>query len=190
MQTTSRKAEGTWHDVSAKERIPLYDLHAACMQNAVQLQEEAELLLSNKHYARAVALAVTAREELGKAQIVADRLNGCVSRSEFEQAFRRHDLKAAYVSRRVDLETGPSVGNSKLVIGGTITYDLEHGKKLFDLRSNSLYVGWDGAKPLTPAETVTPELAEQAVASVKSSIQHELTMQYLTERIGTRSQFK
>lgn len=30
-------------------------------------------------------------------------------------------------------------------------------------------VGWDGSKPLAPAETVTPELAEQAVASVKSS---------------------
>ncbi len=160
------------------------------MENAVELKEEAELLLLNRHYARAVALAITAREELGKAQIIADRLDGCVSRSEFERAFRRHDLKAAYVSRRIDLQIGPATGDSKGVASGTITYDLQLGQQLFALRSNSLYVGWDGSKPLTPSETVTPELAEQAVASVKSSIEHELTMQYLTERIGTRSQFK
>jgi AbiV family abortive infection protein len=190
MQTPSRRAEGTWHDVTAEERVPLYDLHAACMHNAVELMEEAELLLLNKHYASAVALAITAREELGKAQIVADRLDGCVSRSEFEQAFRRHDLKAAYVSRQIELQLAPGVGNAKGARGSTITYDLQHGQKLFDLRTDSLYVGWDGSKPLAPNETVTPELAEQAVASVKSSIEHEMTMQYLTDRIGTRSQYR
>jgi AbiV family abortive infection protein len=189
MQTPSRETECSSHDISAEERIGLHDLQAACLENAVALRDEAELLLANNHYARALALAITAREELGKAQIVADRLDGCVSRSEFEQAFKRHDLKAAYVTRQIALDVGPAIGNSAPITSGTITYDLEEGRRLFELRSNSLYVAWDGLKALTPADIITPELAEKAVASVKSSISHEITIRYLTERIGTRSQF-
>jgi AbiV family abortive infection protein len=179
MQTSSRKAEGTWHDVLAEERIALYDLHAAFMQIAVELKEEAELLLLNEDHPCALALARAAREELGKAQIVADRLDGCVSRTEFGQAFRRHDLKATSVGQQIELQLSPGVGQATLVGRGTMTYDRQNGQKLGDLRSNSMHDGWDGSRRLVPNETVPPEFAEQVVASLKSAIEHQLTMQYL-----------
>lgn len=178
MQTSLRKADGKWHDVLAEERMALYGLHAACMQNAVELKEEAELLLLNEDHQRALGLARAAQEELGKAQIVADRLDGCVSRTEFEQSFRRHDLKAACVGRQI-AQLAAGVGQAKVVTAGTMTYDQQNVQKLGDLRSNWLYVGRDGSKRVAPNETVPPESAEQIVASLKSSIDHQLTMQYL-----------
>lgn len=190
METAAKKAEGTTGKLSVKDARLLYDLHAACMQNAVELKEEAELLLLSNRYARAVALAITAREELGKAQIVADRIDGCVSQQEFEYAFTRHDLKAAYVGRVVELELGPPVGNLRPVTGGTITYDLKKGVELFKLRCDSLYVAWDGSKPVTPQQSVTPELAEKVVYFAKTAIEHEVVTQCISKRIGTRSQFK
>lgn len=190
METAARKSEGAAGKLSTKEAMPLFRLHSACMQNAVELKEEAELLLLSKRYARAVALAITAREELGKAQIVADRIEGSVSKQEFEEAFKRHDLKAAYVSRVIHLELGPSEGGSRPITGGIITYDLRQGKQVFDLRCDSLYVGWDGVKPVTPKEKITPKLAGRVVRSVKKAVENEILTQCMTERIGTRSQYK
>jgi AbiV family abortive infection protein len=190
METAAKKAEGNAGRVRLEDAWPLYELHAACMQNAVELKEEAELLLLGKRYARAVALAITAREELGKAQIVADRIEGGVSQREFQEAFKRHDAKAAYVSRVIHLDLGPAEGDSKPITGGTITYDLQQGKQISKLRCDSLYVAWDGSKPVTPQQNITPELSEKVVRSVKKAIEHEVVMQYMTERIGTRSQFR
>ena len=70
METKGKKAEG--HVQRDKRRLDwsLYELHSACMQNALDLKEDAELLLLSKRYARAVALAITAREELGKAKLL------------------------------------------------------------------------------------------------------------------------
>src|SRR5579863_9553144 len=122
METEFKKTEVTSGKLSMKDAWPLYDLHSACMQNAIELKEEAELLLLSKRYARAVTLAIGAREELGKAQIVADRIDGCVSQNEFEQAFRRHDLKATYVGRVTTLDIGSAAGETASITGGTITY--------------------------------------------------------------------
>jgi AbiV family abortive infection protein len=190
METAAKKAEGGVGRVRLEDAWPLYELHAACMQNAVELKEEAELLLLGKRYARAVSLAITAREELGKAQIVADRIDGAVSRREFEDAFKRHEAKAAYVSRMVHLDLGPAEGGSRAITGGTITYDLQQGKQISKLRSESLYVAWDGAKPVTPQQNITPELSEKVVRCVKKAIEQEVVTQYMTERIGTRSRLK
>lgn len=113
-----------------------------------------------------------------------------MSQQEFEDAFKRHDLKAAYVSRIVNLELGISEESGGQITGGTITYDLQRGKEIFKLRCDSLYVSWDGSKPVTPQENVTPELAAKVVGSVKKAIENEVVTQYMTERIGTRGQFK
>jgi AbiV family abortive infection protein len=121
---------------------------------------------------------------------VADRIDGGVSQSEFEEAFKRHDAKAAYASRVIQLDLGPAEGESKSVTGGTITYDLQQGKQISKLRCDSLYVGWNWSKPVTPQQNITPELSEKVVHSVKKAIEHEIVTQYVTERIGTRSQFK
>ncbi len=86
METAAKKAEGNAGRIRLEDAWPLYELHAACMRNAVELKEKAELLLLGKRYARAVSLAITAREELGKAQIVADRIDGAVTQREFEEA--------------------------------------------------------------------------------------------------------
>lgn len=79
------------------------DLYAACLSNARDLLEEAELLASHGHAPRAYFLAYTALEELGKSQVVADYFNGLVSEAEFDAAFRDHVFKAAYVNRYVQI---------------------------------------------------------------------------------------
>jgi AbiV family abortive infection protein len=186
MQTAAKKLEGSATKLSFKEMWDLGELHGACMRNAVELKEEAELLLLSKRFARAVSLALTALEELGKAQLVADRIDGCASQKEFEQIFNRHELKAAYVSRVIELELGPN----NAVIGGSIKYDLEKGKQIFKLRCDSLYVEWDGSKPSTPQQCISPELSVQVVNYVKKAIENEVVIQDMTEEIGTRSQLK
>lgn len=190
METLSKKAEKSESKVSPALSWPLYELHSACMQNAIDLKEEAQLLLLAKRYARATALAVHAIEELGKAHIVADSIDGCASEEEFENAFKRHDLKAAYVGREVHLELGQEDGNSRPITGGTITYDLKKGAQLGSLRLDSIYVSWDGSKPITPSENINAEIAEKVVGYATKCIDGEVRMQYLTERIGTRSQYK
>ncbi len=50
----------------------LLKLCSACQNNADELLKESRLLLTHGHHARAYFLAYTAREELCKAQVVAD----------------------------------------------------------------------------------------------------------------------
>jgi len=144
----------------AERNIPLrdwtkvLDLYTACMKHVHELIEDAELLLTNARYARALFFALTASEEFGKAQLVADFFNDCVSPEEFWRGFRSHSLKLAYVRRLVELP------------GATIVYDEERVRSLRDLRDAALYVSvGDDYAAVTPNSQITPEQATDAVRS-------------------------
>ena len=163
------------------ELLPLYD---ASMRNAAALVEQAELLLSHRHHARAFALAFTAYEEIGKAQLIADFFNDVVSEKEFEAAFQDHRLKAAYVSRVVAL----SLENLQ---DATIEYDRTKVADLFLKRTQALYVDrGDGMSPIIPSETIDVTLAEKAISRVKEEIHSIQFAEYLNGRIGSKGLFK
>ena len=67
-----------------------YEVFLNSKGNSIDLLREAELLLNNGSYARAVALAIMAYEELGKSQIAADYFTGILPENEYKRAFKTH----------------------------------------------------------------------------------------------------
>lgn len=172
---------------AAEQRLPqqhwsaVLRLHDACLHNADQLLDEAELLLRNNHHARALALALLAYEEIGKSQIVADYFNNMVSKREFQEAFFRHEIKSAYNARQFRVtSTNP--------LEARIEYSPEEAKKYSRRRMASLYVGCsEEYEPKLPSEAVTKEDASAAIAAFRKKIEHIRTMAAITERIGSNS---
>lgn len=159
----------------------LWDLRSACIGNALDLLKDARILFSNRRYARAFALAFTAYEEFGKAQIVSDFITGVCSRTEFDEAFRRHDLKSSYNKRKIAI-------NSDRSKPPTVEYDTKDNESLFKMRMNSLYVDCgDEYKPLTPKARITSPIARQAIQQVNDYISRILQMEAFAERIGTEA---
>lgn len=62
--------------------------------NAVALIEEARILSAKGRHARAVALACTALEKIGKSQYAADVYTAFVAHESFEKAIRQHQFKS------------------------------------------------------------------------------------------------
>jgi AbiV family abortive infection protein len=159
--------------------MSLLDLYEACLANAAALVDEADLLLSNGHTARAYALGFTAYEEVGKSQIVADRFEDVVSEKEFVEAFHIHGPKAAYVGRHVRLPDG------------TVEYDPAKMKTHFEARNNALYVGRDSAnRPLAPAQAVSRADAESVIRAVRKELDYIRFAEHVNGRIGTKGLFK
>jgi AbiV family abortive infection protein len=67
------------------DKARLLKTYASCLNNAIDLLTDAEVLLKKGSYPRAYALAFTAIEEIVKSQLV--------SREEFDSAFRDHRSK-------------------------------------------------------------------------------------------------
>lgn len=127
MKTSKRKKEEA-PGVESRNDPRLLDLYQACRKNAAELLEEAEILLKHSRFERAFFLALSACEELGKAQLVADYYSGCVAKSEFEAAFQDHKTKIAFHERYI------------LVPQGDLVYDRGDAKELWIKRLKSLYV--------------------------------------------------
>ena len=115
MKTKARQQSKEDH-LNPRHWKSVYELYRACLNNANDLAEEAELLYKHEHYARAVALSLVAMEEIGKSQIVADFYNGMVSNSELENAFRKHEVKSAYNFRKFVLDNMTIDLNSTLFL--------------------------------------------------------------------------
>jgi len=170
---SARLPQESWSAV-----LRLYD---ACLKNAGQLLDEAELLLENSHHARALALALVAYEEIGKSQVVADYFNNMVSKKEFGEAFSRHEIKSAYNARQFHItSTNP--------FEASIVYDRRKAKQYSEYRMASLYVDCsEDYEPLSPSDNVTAEDASSAVTACRKKIEHINTMAAATERIGSKS---
>src|ERR1700722_12326166 len=66
----------------------VYAMYARCHNNAVDLLNEARLLFQTERYARAIALGISAWEELGKSQIAADYYSGILQDTDYKEAFK------------------------------------------------------------------------------------------------------
>ena len=156
-------------------------LYSACLKNAGELLDEADLLLKYGHAARAFFLGYTAFEELAKSQVVADYFSDQVAEAEFEAAFRDHAFKAAYISRYVQIPEAP---NEEWFI----EYDKATAKVYPTERARALYVERKpDDSPQVPRDEVPRPDAERIVAAARKYLDDIVQMEYLTERIGTNS---
>ena len=164
-------------------RADLFNLYHACMKNAYSLSDEAYLLLEHGHYPRAFFLALTAYEEIGKAQLTADYITDCVSEEEFERAFKDHDIKIAYNQRYISI--------SQITKGdATLEYDLKEAKDFIKARMQSLYVSKEASSPQLPSDIITKEVATEMIDDLieeLGSIEHA---EWLNQRIGSKGLFK
>jgi len=185
MKTEKRKRVGAKRTPNEilQDMMKLGELYEACMANSGRLLEAAKVLGKNGYYAQAFFLALTAWEEIGKAQVVADYSEDCVSREEFDKAFHEHSLKHAYLSRKVELTTS---GNT--VTDATITYDVKRGKELAKWREHALYVslGQD-FDSFSPDAQISDKQCQNIIFEVEGYTQYLRHMEYITERIGIKS---
>ena len=163
----------------------MLQLYTACLSNAEELCDESLLLFEAHRFPRAYALAYTALEEIAKAHAVADFYTGVLSHSEFDEAFRSHKMKAAYLDRVVAISSASSTE-------ATVEYDQRAAKAPVILRMRALYVdfGVDYA-PATPTEAIGSDAAGRAIDRVKALL-HEILVndEYHGHMIGTKGLWK
>jgi len=167
--------------INQKDWKNVLDLYHACLDNAADIINEADMLYKNKCYSRSFALAIIAYEEIGKSQIVADLFNDMASKKEFEEAFRKHEIKSSYNSRRFIIET-------KLKVKSHIDYDKSKGKEYTKWRLAATYV--DFSKDYSaqiPKNVITKDAAKNSIDVAKKEIDDIYKYSYLTERIGSKS---
>lgn len=186
MRTVKRKAEQTARTknqilLDMGKLLPLYRL---CMANSERLLQAAKVLEKHAFYPQAFFLALTAGEEIAKGQVVADYAEDCVSRKEFDDAFRQHSFKNAYLQRKVELSTG-TTGQAT---DATISYDLKKGKDLAEWREHALYVSTtDGFVGWSPETQITKEQCREIIFEIEHYTEHLRIMEAATERIGIKS---
>lgn len=184
MKTRRAKAEPPAPPGKKRLRTELLTLYSACMSNAYCLRDEARLLQEHGHNSRAFFLALTAFEEIGKAQIVADFFSNYVSEGEFQEAFRKHRIKLKYNSRSVSITTKPSY-SVELEYEQTDTSSLERA------RGASLYVEYaKDMTPLLPKEQITAENAEAMLERLDQEINAIQHAEWLNQRVGSAGLFK
>jgi AbiV family abortive infection protein len=186
MKTPKRKASAT-NRTSAEiltDMTKLLELYETCMANSGRLLEAAKVLEKQAFYPQAFFLALTALEEIGKAQVVADYSEDCVSKEEFDQAFRRHPPKLAYLERKVKLSTN----DAGQVIDATIVYDVARGKELGVWREHALYVSvTDDFKGWSPETQISDKQCRNLIEEVEGYTTYLRHMEFVTERIGIKS---
>ncbi len=183
MKTKSRQSSSE-KGISPKDWKNIFGLYDACISNAADLLKEAELLYKHDYFSRAFALAIIAYEEVGKGQIVADLFNDMVSKEEFEEAFGKHEIKSAYNHRKFVIATKPSYAEY-------IDYNKSKGKEYNKWRINAIYVDFSNYyKAQEPKDIITKENSREVIDFVNKEINEIKKMEFITERIGSKSFLK
>lgn len=162
----------------AKISKDAYEVFSNSKVNSVDLLREAELLLDNGFYARAVALAIMSYEELGKSQIAADYFSGILPEDEYKRAFKTHK-KTSFASRHA------AIGSHEKVKYGLFTDD-NIARELELLRQSAFYVD----ETNNPSENFCKEDAEFIIRKVKSHIEAIQHAEWLNQRIGSKALLK
>lgn len=132
------------------------------MQHALELLEDAQLLLEHGRRARAHALATLAVEEIGKGWIFDQRFRG-----EGQRAFkvsRDHEEKLIAARQMIALVT--SISESNVINADKwFSEELEYvAEEDFFIRMAHLYVEVDGGQVVGGSDGVTRERAEGTLA--------------------------
>jgi AbiV family abortive infection protein len=147
-------------------------------KNSMNLLNEAKILLENRSYARAVALAIMSYEELGKSQIAADYYSGILPESEYKKAFKKHE-KTSYSSRYAAIGTHEKVKHGYFI-------DKDVAKTLEQIRQSALYVDENN----DPSENFTDEDATLIIQKVNEHHESIMHAEWLNGRIGSKALFK
>jgi AbiV family abortive infection protein len=163
-------------DVGVRNLTPTY--RATSKKNSLELLDEAKILLKNKSYARAVALAIMSYEELGKSQIAADYYTGILPESEYKKAFKQHK-KTAYANRYAAIGTHEKVKHGYFI-------DNSVAKTLESIRQSALYAD-ENNNPIENFNEDDALLIIRKVQEHHEAIQHA---EWLNDRIGSKALFK
>jgi AbiV family abortive infection protein len=190
MKTRNKKLEVAL-GVSVRESDErILRLFHACARNANDLLEEAYFLREKRRYARAAFLALTAFEEMRKAQLVADYATNCVSLSEFKKAFSDHRLKSAYMMREMAIKVKDNPNGGYRVEDTTIVYDRKQATHQIQMREKALYVSFgQGYKAIEPSSITADEL-DYILERVEEKFQEIEEAEWLNGRIGSKGLFK
>jgi AbiV family abortive infection protein len=188
---TDEKRKSKERDVPISELDRLVLLFRTCAENARDLLNEAHILGNAGCYARGTFLALTAYEEMGKAQLVADYANNCVSVGEFRKAFSDHGMKAAYMMREVAFKTGDLLPNGRYeVIDGRIVYDQRQSLYQIQTRMKALYISHGASYvPKVPSSIMKDEF-EDVLERVAESFEEIENAEWLNPQIGSKGLFK
>lgn len=144
----------------------LRQYETAALKNASELLAEAELLLINKHFARAYFLSVAAIEEVGKASIAfvgrGRKLKSPGVQRQINLDLRDHSKKitAAFSSSLKNLSANDLRDNLLKITN--------YGIALKDGREPSMYTDVDNESSVrSPSEMVRPEAATDCVRLAK-----------------------
>jgi AbiV family abortive infection protein len=188
---TTKKAAAKEPDLTPAERNKLITLYEGCVQNAQDLFEEAHLLARHAKYSRALFLAITAYEEMGKAQLVADYAANSLSKPEFEDAFRYHTPKAAYMMRYLSAPPFGPTRSTKTWSNSTICYDLHRAKPHIEGRQRALYVGYrDRYDDLVLPSQITKDQCDAMFESVQKAFHAIEHAERMNGPIGSKGLFK
>lgn len=152
------------------------DTYQWAHDNAVELIEDAGLLARNGRHARALALACTALEEIGKSQYAADVHTAFIPAGGFEGNIRKHNLKTGYAARVV--QSGEFLE--------PLLRDEETAKKIFRRRNDALYAWTDN-------KVKNDEFERDAltmIAYCMAWLERIRSQEEIAERIGTKAFLK
>ncbi|HOC45077.1 MAG TPA: AbiV family abortive infection protein [Syntrophorhabdaceae bacterium] len=166
--------------------IDLLDAYQdAALANARELLEEARLLLSEKHYARAYFLAMACIEETGKAYSAFDAKGRnlddnavCMKvRDKFE------DRSSKLVSAFRAWSTSTDSSQEMLRIGVGLVSDIKDGRE----RSMYIDVAEDETRLSVPRDVVRPDAATDCVKLAALCLRH--TESYVNKNVPPRRTF-
>jgi AbiV family abortive infection protein len=157
----------------------VFRVYARAHNNACSLLEEAELLLENGFYSRAVMLAIMSFEEIGKSQIAADYYSGVLSENEYQRSFKVHK-KTSFASRMAVIGgESPNIKNGYWV-NDDIAIEFEN------IRQKSVYVDEEN----DPLQAFSKSDAELIIRKVRAHIEYIIYAEEFNNRIGSRALFK
>jgi AbiV family abortive infection protein len=167
------------------------DIYYDALQNAVDLNDAAELLHESRKYAQAYALAYTALEEVSKSQFAADVSTGIRSEQEFKDFFQSHRKKlenidwahaeADYIGMRW---FGPDIDDINSII-------LKHPE--FRDRLRALYVDVDFTNKTIskPSNEISENISKGIIHIVNEALKKILiTTEFWGHQIGSKGFMK
>ncbi len=165
LQSKKKKLEKC-DSTNFKNRKKLFELRNACMQNAIDLLKEAEILYKSRKYARCFLLSFIAFEEVNKHQIVSDYITDILSKSEFEEAFKRHGIKISYGKVKVEIKFD-DIKEMKINQDTVLNYESNELKEFMNCRNNSMYVNFDSnSNIIEPKKVFKAKDAKHIMTSV------------------------
>lgn len=177
--------------ITKRSRDTYYKVYIKAHNNAVQLLDEAKLLFSHGHCARAYALAFTGLEEISKSQLAADVYTRHIEPEDFESVYTLHKVKISRVEwAHLDASEYPY---NTAWIGPDMddVMEIEAVEPSWNQRNNALFVGLDGDRLLIPQESVSKDMARGVIHVLEVAIQRivEVT-EYHGHQIGTKGFMK